>query len=1021
MDAKDSTFTQDEIREIKIVFSMVDKDGSGTIDASELRTIIQRLTKERPSDYTLQRFITHVDTNRDGHIQWEELVAALAKWIESEGAGSSAPASTLTSSPTIGPARTPSRKRKAHPTKLESPRAARARLHKKIAAFFIEFNPADNFDTARRKFGALESRKTVDDIGYDEHMAVAQHGDQKKEEALKEFRALRQKYPFPKIARAIHGQDPEKATRATEILANMFDIVEYFPRPEDRFNHAELFINLYRGSNEVSIVSIIPRIVQFLSDHNRGILQYHAARVIRNFCPGPRVAHTPKSATLHPDKMWHKSIAIRAGCVPALISNIKASSKLEVRQASAAALGALASHDAKIRDHILKKGGLSVMAEQIRYAQIPMLRVYTWAISVLCGHTHKPTSPPDFNDVRKAGRPLLWVLYNRNDSECLVHAACGLNYLLPGQRIPDNVTRRYCDLLKLEYEQLRKVLLRGITDLFRTDSAPTKKFIEFGLLLRLEEILSDSDPAAFKERLAVVELVLILAGEEGYIQDVIKTGLIPHMARLVLQDEHLRWSAIKVIRIATRAQASEIRYLLVKQDIVKTLGNSLTHFRRYDSVLQSQYGFAGPSFNFEFLDDTVECIKQLLSAISETQTQSLIIYFDMELIDKIKGIMNTLVDEMSAEMIAWRENHSVKIEQTLQLLLKRIAALHQTCRTSMSGVIGKTVTTFLKSFETRFKRSEIKMNHLHQKNKKQLGHNLKAQGIYTGVGGTQGLGGTQINKFPGGLRARCFFNGDNRRIDLPANLTLASLVSIISAKYNQGRLLVQYEDEEGFKITIDSPAELRKALATAVDRTLNLYIIRRGGYGGKDGGKDSGTGPAYNFKQLLEETPFTGKTIKALEKQFKKCSRNWMCDKKQCFSFLNSVFPRRFDEKVTDLLFNVFDQDKTGYATFEGFIRGLSILYEENNNDKRVHMAFRAYDKDNDQLLNRAELYDLIEMGFRGATIALSPADIESKISDLLDKIDFDIDGAVDELEFKKAIREGHIRLPKFWYKSIKM
>jgi hypothetical protein len=74
----------------------------------------------------------------------------------------------------------------------------------------------------------------------------------------------------------------------------------------------------------------------------------------------------------------------------------------------------------------------------------------------------------------------------------------------------------------------------------------------------------------------------------------------------------------------------------------------------------------------------------------------------------------------------------------------------------------------------------------------------------------------------GPVTIKCFFNGDNRVLDVPSNISLKDLNLRIQLKYGRNFIL-QYEDDEHDKITIDSPEILARAMAKA-DAQGNIRI-----------------------------------------------------------------------------------------------------------------------------------------------------------------------------------------------------
>lgn len=67
-------FSKEELAQIKADFNEADKDGSGTIDRAELKTIVQKSFPELP-DELLEQYVNNqmrADTDFSGSLSWRE-------------------------------------------------------------------------------------------------------------------------------------------------------------------------------------------------------------------------------------------------------------------------------------------------------------------------------------------------------------------------------------------------------------------------------------------------------------------------------------------------------------------------------------------------------------------------------------------------------------------------------------------------------------------------------------------------------------------------------------------------------------------------------------------------------------------------------------------------------------------------------------------------------------------------------------------------------------------------------------
>jgi len=70
--------TEKEIAEIKKEFSLIDKDGDGTITTKELGTLLRGVWEVDPTETELQDMINSVDANGNGTIDFPEFLALIA-------------------------------------------------------------------------------------------------------------------------------------------------------------------------------------------------------------------------------------------------------------------------------------------------------------------------------------------------------------------------------------------------------------------------------------------------------------------------------------------------------------------------------------------------------------------------------------------------------------------------------------------------------------------------------------------------------------------------------------------------------------------------------------------------------------------------------------------------------------------------------------------------------------------------------------------------------------------------------
>nr|AAV73912.1 calmodulin-like protein [Pinctada fucata] len=70
--------TEEQIAEFREAFHLFDKDGSGSISAEELGTVMRSLG-QNPNEQELQDLVEEIDTDGNGEVDFNEFLAMMAK------------------------------------------------------------------------------------------------------------------------------------------------------------------------------------------------------------------------------------------------------------------------------------------------------------------------------------------------------------------------------------------------------------------------------------------------------------------------------------------------------------------------------------------------------------------------------------------------------------------------------------------------------------------------------------------------------------------------------------------------------------------------------------------------------------------------------------------------------------------------------------------------------------------------------------------------------------------------------
>lgn len=82
--------------------------------------------------------------------------------------------------------------------------------------------------------------------------------------------------------------------------------------------------------------------------------------------------------------------------------------------------------------------------------------------------------------------------------------------------------------------------------------------------------------------------------------------------------------------------------------------------------------------------------------------------------------------------------------------------------------------------------------------------------------------------------------------------------------------------------------------------------------------------------------------------------------KKEFIKIYEELFPSGKARKFCELVFNVFDKDKTNTIDFSEFIMACSLTSRGKPKDN-IALAFEVYDSNHDMLLQREEMQVILE------------------------------------------------------------
>lgn len=831
------------------------------------------------SDSDMEVLMQRMDQNRDGQISWEEFQTTLGAWLLSGASEGPAEGKSFEEEKAaVG------RKRKNTGTPDDGAES-RTKIHRKITNFFLQFQRARNFAEVRERFiqrhrKSLEEQEKLGEglpggagaaPGAPQGSQALQHLHRgqtdlvfqtyTETEKLRKLELVaRLANDLPEMSAGIHSSDEAAALRCCRGAAEIMSICEVFRTAQERYEICDMLISIFQRIRDSGI---IPRLIQFLGLSEMPELQFQAARVITNYAPGPRIAHTPKDSPLHPKHMLHKSDVIRNGGAHAL-HRLLHSSRAETKRQAVIGLGRIASHDAPARNLLLDMNVFSDLCGLIQEDAPPTLvRATVWAISVFTGHTH--SEPPPYEKVAICMEKLA-KLFFLNDVELLTHVLTALSHLLPGINKDEPLVKRLCVLLGVKNAaSVHSAALEIIEDMIRFDDA-TQKYPATNLLLRcglvsfpslfpwdggttfvsflffiiiicllspffpihpsipsflpslcpkmdgLEGLVTEFVDA--RTAGGILEILgLLTAPEKGFLDGILeRSSIFGRLLNLITMSDLHRHRVVKFLLQLTRhpGQANLLGRKL--EGLVRVLTKTLSNFKTYDPVLREVYNFMGPRYNFEYISEVLLVLENLLMTANSVEQLR---YFELELLDQIRQLMRALSGEMADEMDSWRRagESRINLEEQLIRFLSQIQAVHERAKSPVTLQVQQEAQAGIQEFQDNIR-----------KNAKTVAERRRQKRQQSAGGSAAMLVEDADESFPGdaGVPLKCFFEGDNRVVPVHRGVTALELQNLVQLKYGQPMLL-QYQDADGDLITIDSDQSLRLAWKNW-DRTGNYRI-----------------------------------------------------------------------------------------------------------------------------------------------------------------------------------------------------
>ncbi|XP_019615028.1 PREDICTED: frequenin-1-like [Branchiostoma belcheri] len=177
--------------------------------------------------------------------------------------------------------------------------------------------------------------------------------------------------------------------------------------------------------------------------------------------------------------------------------------------------------------------------------------------------------------------------------------------------------------------------------------------------------------------------------------------------------------------------------------------------------------------------------------------------------------------------------------------------------------------------------------------------------------------------------------------------------------------------------------------------------------------------------QLARKTNFNEKEVRQWQSLFLKDCPDGLLSEDKFVTFYCAFFESVDDQEKVSLarqIFRTFDQDGNGQVDFPEFLRGMSALLR-GTTAQRLRWAFSMYDIDNNGVLSRPELLNVLKLMYElqhprrrhselepGGSDSSGPGSIshlEKLVDRLLSVLDDNNDGHVQMKEFVEGVRRN--------------
>lgn len=273
----------------------------------------------------------------------------------------------------------------------------------------------------------------------------------------------------------------------------------------------------------------------------------------------------------------------------------------------------------------------------------------------------------------------------------LMNSLCCLSYLVPGIKNSPSFWSKFMDLVSFPDPPIQCMVMDCMKDIVEVDQNHLEQMLNLGLLKVLNDPFTSKDVGARHKALGLLA-VIVSTNNGKYVRGVISSGFMKPLLELMGNDDLSRLTIVKIIRFMTMDRGV-CHELVAKSSIISELGSALNSFKKFDPVIRDVYHYVGPTYNFEFVEDVLFALHNILKC---GDIQGFIHKFDMELLDRISDVMMKMSSAKGIE--TWRNNSELSLEERLVSLLENIKCIHLQCNTPMANEAKEFVDDLIMNF-----------------------------------------------------------------------------------------------------------------------------------------------------------------------------------------------------------------------------------------------------------------------------------------------------------------------------------